>query len=140
MNTRYLCTLSLLLLFFGCSATKRSPNSGINQVQYKSESPKDSVSPVVYNLIVSFFSTHAGIDGKARAKFLDYKNSFEHFEMTKIGVEEVHWGREGEIDYCMKLEELYATQFVRFIDGLKETMKDFKSVRIYEKSICLHKK
>ena len=92
-----------------------------------------------YSLIVSFFSIGEGIDGKAKAAFLDYITTFEHNEMTKISYEEVHWGREGEVDYCMQLQELYATQQVRFVAGLKELFKDKKLVKLEQNSPCLHK-
>ena len=131
--------IALLIISVGCSSAKKT-GSNPTKASNDSSQKKDNFNTDNYSLIVSFTSIGEGIDGKANNDFLAYIHSFEKFEMTKISIEEVRWGREGEVDYCMKLEELYATQFVRFVAGTKDLLKKNKLVQIYENKPCLHKR
>jgi hypothetical protein len=53
-----------------------------------------------------------------------------------LKVKTLRWGREGEIDYCLKLSELNNQQQVKFIADTKEVLKKSKLVRYYENTTC----
>jgi hypothetical protein len=53
-----------------------------------------------------------------------------------LKVETFRWGREGEIDYCLKLSELNNQQQVKFIADTKELLKKSELVRYYENRAC----
>lgn len=132
MKKVHLVLIPIILFTTACS----SPKSAVNNSPQRME----RVVPDSYRIIVSFFSIGEGIDAKAKDKFLDFISYFEKKEMTKISMEEFHWGREGEVDYCMKLEELNAPQQVRFLQELRDILKDYNLIHIDENSPCLHKR
>jgi hypothetical protein len=50
------------------------------------------------------------------------------------------WGKEGEIDYCIKLNNLSTELQEQFIRSTKDKTKDSKLVRLYENTECKYKK
>lgn len=87
-------------------------------------------------LVVSFYSICCGIDQKAKEKLDEF---IEHYEKTKgrrLTKAAVRWGREGEIDYCLKLAELSPREQKRFISRVRLLLKRSKLVRITENVAC----
>lgn len=90
----------------------------------------------VYGLVVSFYSPGNGINRKAKT---DYDAFLEGFK-GKVEVEQVRWGREGEIDYCLKLSNLSAAEKKDFIVRSKQLLEKADRVNITENTGCVHKK
>ena len=124
--------LSIILFVISCSR-HLTPNVPIP----KSATVKTFES---YEVIISFFSIGEGIDRKSLEGFHNYVSSFNQSEKSKIVFDEVHWGREGEVDFCFNLLELNKGQQTKFIFGLKELMKNNKLVHIEENKPCIHKR
>ena len=56
-----------------------------------------------YRLIVSFISIGSGINLAAREKLENHLQLNELLKMKNPEIERNPWGREGEVDFCMKL-------------------------------------
>jgi len=83
----------------------------------------------------SFISIGEGIDIELHNKFVQFLDSYP----KKISYSPVSWGREGEIDYCLKLTELTPAEQEEFIKKLKDILTKSKLVHINENEKCVHK-
>jgi len=92
-----------------------------------------------YRFIVSFYSIGSGIDRAAFIKFTTYLDSYKKDHNKAILAEETPWGREGEVDYCMKLTELNTSEQTNFIENVKSLLADAKWVHFFENMPCRHK-
>jgi hypothetical protein len=88
-----------------------------------------------YRLVVSFYSTAGGIDTKVNGEFEKFLSSYP----KKTAYEPTHWGREGEVDYCLKLSELSTTEQSDFIKKAKDVLNKSTIVHINENAGCVHK-
>jgi len=91
--------------------------------------------PDIFRMVVSFFSTAAGIDGKINDEFVKFLDTYP----KKIAYEPTHWGREGEIDYCLKLSELSTAEQEDFVKKAKVILSKSSLVNINENAACVHK-
>jgi hypothetical protein len=96
----------------------------------------DSASSTNYRLIVSFYSIGEGPDSEAHIKFVNYLDNYKREKNKAISTEETPWGREGEVDYCMKLKELTASEQSDFIANLKIALSVAKWVNFLENKPC----
>lgn len=92
-----------------------------------------------FRLIVSFISIGAGTDRKAFTLFENHMNQLANENKHAKQYEVAPWGREGEVDYCFKLEHLNAQQQKAFIDELKSLLRDHPLVLFKEHAIELRK-
>ncbi|MFZ9976466.1 MAG: hypothetical protein ACO3GR_00050 [Candidatus Kapaibacteriota bacterium] len=132
MNYTYL--LLALSMLFACSSSRVQTGS-TNDIQY-SEINSDSI----YALRVSFFSIGSGIDRKTRQDFDRFIKEFEQKNNVSILLDKATWGKEGEIDYCINLNNLSTELQEQFISSTKDKTKDSKLVRLYENTKCIYKK
>jgi hypothetical protein len=93
-----------------------------------------------YRLTISFYSIGSGSDGKAIKSFNEYISSYEKVKAIKLAREEVRWGEEGEIDYCLQLTEIAPKEQERVIIEVKSLLKEAKFVRIEENAPCRNKR
>jgi len=82
----------------------------------------------ICNLNVSFRSMGSGIDRKSYKAFLTQIEQFENEEKIKLSVEQIFWGREGEMDYCFHYSNLTESQIIKFEKEIKELFIESKSV------------
>ncbi len=108
----------LLLVFSSCSTPEQ-----VNELAYSKDAN-------VCNLNVSFRSIGAGIDRKSYKIFLTYLEEFENEEKIKLSYEQLFWGREGEMDYCFKYENLTQKQIQKLEKEIKEKFIESKTVSI----------
>lgn len=87
-------------------------------------------------LVVSFYSICCGIDHQAREKLDKFINNYEKAKGKQLTRSAVRWGREGEIDYCLKLSELSPREQKRFIAKVRSLLKRSKLVHINENVAC----
>lgn len=123
----------LLSMLFSCKGTNTALQS--DNLQNKVE---ESVN--IYRFNISFISIGSGIDAKAKQQFLFFINVFETQNNIRIEMEKGNWGREGEIDYCLKLAQLNANEQTKLISDIKELLKNSKLVRYTENTICNNKR
>lgn len=121
-------------MLFACSSSRVQTGS-TNDIQY-SEINSDSI----YALRVSFFSIGSGIDRKTRQDYDRFIKEFEQKNNVSILLDQATWGKEGEIDYCINLNNLSTELQEQFIRSTKDKTKDSKLVRLYENTKCIYKK
>lgn len=90
----------------------------------------------VYRFGISFYSIGAGIDVEAKKSYLKFLREFEEKNKVTIHYEIAPWGREGETDFCFKLNELDAKGQVKFIQESKENLKGVEHVHFTENEVC----
>jgi hypothetical protein len=135
MQKIFILIFSFLLLL-ACHNTKNSTENKVEANVTQNTNLPDSI----YRFTVSFISIGSGTDHKAKQQFSQFIQQFNEKNNVKINAETTNWGREGEIDYCLKLNELNEQQQIQFISETEDLLKDSSLVRYYENSICRHKK
>lgn len=100
----------------------------------------DSSNSDTYRLSVVFYSIGSGTDNKAMTAFENFISEYAGKSGKNIDYERTPWGREGETDYCLRLNELDAKGQTDFVKQTTETLKDAKWVHIYENQPCKHKR
>ena len=126
-------TISIgLILSIACNSTKKTTeNNSIKAIVLP-----DSI----YRFNVSFISIGSGTDSKAKQQFNEFITQFNNNNKVAIKPEITSWGREGEKDYCLKLNDLNQELQNKFIVDTKELLKASKLVRYYENSTCRQKR
>ncbi len=87
-------------------------------------------------LVVSFYSICCGIDDKAQEKLDNFIKRYEKAKGKQLAKAAVRWGKEGEIDYCLKLSELSPKEQKKFIAQIRTLLKTSKLVHINENAAC----
>lgn len=125
-----------IIALLACNSTKKTTEGkSENQVTQNTILP-DSI----YRFTVSFISIGSGTDKNARQQFSQFIDQYNEKNNVKINAEITNWGREGEIDYCLKLADLNKQQQDKFIADTKELLKASTLIRYNENSICRNKK
>lgn len=123
-----------LLIFFGLSSCKTKVSSSkskdVQSAPVKSET---------YSLVITFFSIGTGVDYKTKKIFDEWTINFEQKIGKKISLESYPWGREGEVDECISLENLSTSQKKEFLLEAKKILSNSKLIRIEENVICKRK-
>ena len=84
------------------------------------------------NFIVSFYSPGNGIDYKTANEFIAFLDSY----VPKIPYTIIHWGREGETDYCIDLTGLNKEEQNVFKEKAKAIVSKSDRVNISENEKC----
>lgn len=121
-----------VLIFSACSSSRKLSEKATSVVKPSYDNIADSS----YSLVVSFISIGSGTDRIARKEYESFIKQFEEYNKTIILLKKVSWGREGEIDFCIKLSNLSNDLQKNFIEETKNMLKDLKLVRIEENSNC----
>lgn len=87
-------------------------------------------------LVVSFYSICCGIDQQAKEKLDEFIKRYEKAKGKQLTKAAIRWGREGEIDYCLRLSELSPRERKRFIAKVRLLLKRSKLVHIKENVAC----
>ena len=90
-------------------------------------------------LIISFNSPGNGIDYKAKKEIDGFISSYEKERGVPLAKEEIHWGKEGELDYCFKLSELAKEDQEDFVSRIKSLVRKSKRIGIVENAPCRNK-
>jgi hypothetical protein len=87
-------------------------------------------------LVVSFYSICCGIDHQAQENLDNFIKRYEKTKRKQLTKAAVSWGREGEVDYCLKLSELSPKEQKSFIAQVRGLLKKSKLVHINENAAC----
>ena len=110
----------LILFLLACSPTFGKQTKAVS---------KDKLS-------VSFLSKGSGIDLKKRGEFDLYLKEFEKNEHITLSVEQIKWGREGEVDYCIELKALAKSKRKRLLAGTNLLLGNAALVHISQTDAC----
>ena len=83
-----------------------------------------------------FYSIGEGIDFNMSNAFEDSIGSYSLKIGKPIDYKKTPWGREGEIDFCLKLNELTPSEQKVFISEIRNQLKKAKWVNIFENYPC----
>ena len=149
--------LSLIasIILISCSACHRkmAKDTGTKDAVTVSGQPSDTMSPGaptnqnegnltnkgesnMYDLVLSFYSIGAGIDRETKESYDKFLEGYK----DKVNAEQTRWGREGEVDYCLKLSALSEGEKKDFVAKSRTLLEKSKLVHIKENSPCVHKK
>lgn len=103
--------LSLVCPFTGCKAKKQTATTTSETLSANSNSQVEK-----YRVIISFISKGAGTDGEKRQAIMSYIEKHPKKPVNSI----VHWGREGETDFCLNLTELSKSEQTEFVNEIKK--------------------
>lgn len=124
-------TLFALVLLMGISCKHRkkiqeSPKNTSVEVQ------ENATQKTSYRLIVSFISRGAGIDTKLYSTVTDFLEKHP----KKPVYEKKHWGREGEVDLLLQLNEFKSSsEKDQFIKELKSLTGNAERIHFKENSV-----
>ena len=127
--------LFAVITLFGCNSSKKVTD----QIETTSATENTSTTDANYRFSVSFISIGAGTDKNAIQQFDAYIAEYQQKNKLKLSFEITKWGREGEIDYCLKLSELDKKKQELFITKTKETLQSSSLVRYKENEACRQK-
>lgn len=108
--------ISSFFILFSCANSKNT-----NSISFSNDEN-------ICNMNVSFRSQGAGVDRKSYRMFLAFIEKFEAEENVKLKVEQIFWGREGEMDYCFHYVDLNEKQIIKFEKGIKELFVESQTV------------
>ena len=92
----------------------------------------DTIPKFQARLVVSFNSICCGIDAQKHTKFIRFLKKNEKITHSKID-----WGKEGEIDYGFKLNELSPEEQNKFIKKVKKLLgTNSRLITIQENITC----
>jgi hypothetical protein len=123
----------IILLGISCKSTK-TINSG------NTNNTTTNVDENNYRFVVSFISIGQGIDSKLNEDFIKLLTDSENKTKKKINAENYQKGREGEIQYCMKLKNFNEKEQENFIKEVKALFGGSTMVILNENCTCTNKK
>lgn len=86
--------------------------------------------------VISFYSIGQGSEYLISNAFEDSIGSYSLKFGKNIDYKKTSWGREGEIDFCLKLNELSPEEQKEFISMTRSQLKIAKWVNIFENYPC----
>jgi hypothetical protein len=114
------------------NAGTAAANTTLQQV---SVTTTQAINESTLRLVVSFYSIGGGIDEKLQGEFVKFLDAYP----KKIVYDPARWGREGEVDYCLKLSGLSSSEQDNFVKKAKEMLSKSTLVHVYENATCVHK-
>src|ERR1041385_9101480 len=91
----------------------------------------DSVQDI-YRVTIAFISKEIGIDSKTQESFENWLKDYPKHPAYEV----THWGREGEMNYCLKLNELSTREQEIFVRDVRTQLTDKELVFVTEYAKC----
>ncbi len=113
------------------TVTASNPDTVVTTVTANNPPPADTTQDL-YRISVSFISRGEGIDYKTQETFENWLK--EHPKHPAYVV--TNWGREGETNYCLKLNELSTREQEIFVRDVRTMLADNKLVIVDEHVPC----
>jgi hypothetical protein len=123
MKTKIILIIAVMLTSFSCKHTKDTTKTADT-----------------YRLIVSFISKGEGTDSQTLAAMESLITTFSNRDGFQVKYDKYPWGREGESDYCFKMEGMKKSKQDEFVKSMKNLVKDAPLVIVMENAVCIHKK
>jgi hypothetical protein len=92
----------------------------------------------LYGVVVSFYSKGEGIDAKALHIYNTFLDGFEKQHNLNLNYVKTPWGREGEVDYCIPLNNMDSGKQSNFLMQTREILLQSQLVHILENAPCNH--
>ena len=101
--------------------------------------PEKDQDTLFYSLVVSFFSRGEGSDFKVIGEFENYLSEMKNKEGDQFIFEAFPWGREGEMDYCIRLDALSEHEKNLFFKEAERIASSSKLVHLRRNAECRYK-
>ena len=167
---RYILVITITLLLTNCKSSKNkevsvnnttsseskekpkpteTPNKGNTMVEnisippkeeQSSNTPKIQIDSTIYSLVVSFYSIGSGIDFNVAKEYNQMLNSYTTSEGLILDFDKVSWGREGETDFCIRLNSFSKKEKENFLEKSQAILKKTERVHIKENASCRQKR
>jgi len=134
MKSSIALLLSVCLLSAACHTHKTSSTANGSNPGNANAVSTDVPQGEVYRVTVSFASRGTGINSEQRQNFLKYIDAHKKKPVYKT----VFWGREGETDYCFKLDGWSAAEQAEFIRDVKGIVAGNNLIVLEENAPCHH--
>src|SRR5262245_41438987 len=119
-------SISLFAVLFFISSSCCKKTSGVKentstsaQQTTSTVTTTDSSGEPLYRFIISFYSVGEGTEGEQMTKLEKFIPDYGKKINKDIPFEKTHWGREGEANYCFKLDNLSPADQLKFMDEAK---------------------
>jgi hypothetical protein len=140
-------------MLFSCKSlhrTTEAPENSGTQLTIKEEritTPPAKVSVRVgvkdtlsFAYLVSFYSPGDGIDAQGAQAFEAFLQHEQKESAEKISYIRVPWGREGERDYCIRLNGLSDTEATAFAEAMNKVLRQAQKVNVLKDQPCRYLK
>jgi hypothetical protein len=136
MKLLNIIVLIILTVILSCKENKNA-----SATKSATPQPEQTVTPApaadsLMKVIISFYSIGEGIDRGQTEKLMAYLQSYEKKAGNKIEYSEIHWGREGETDFCFPFAGYSDKQVTDFIAGAKEALNTAEHVHFLQNQVC----
>lgn len=108
------------------------PDSVTTTVVAPDPQPAADTTQIIYRITISFISKGSGIDYKTEEDFEKWLQEYPKHPVY----EKTHWGREGEVNFCLKLDELSTREQDIFVKDVRTKLADKELVFIAENAPC----
>lgn len=88
------------------------------------------------SLVVSFYSRGEGAPFKVIKEFDSYLSDYVNQASLKDLYDRIPWGREGEIDYCLRLSQLPNNKKLALINRIREITSKTELVHVTDNGTC----
>ena len=140
MKTTLALSVAVIFFIFSscCKKTTATKESQANAslVTAPVESKQDTGSTDTYRFVVSFYSSGEGTEGDQISRLEKFISDYGIQIKKEISFEKTQWGREGEVNYCLKLSGFSPADQLHFMDEAKNILKSAKRVRFSENAVC----
>ncbi|MFN5209899.1 MAG: hypothetical protein ACK5D8_10500 [Bacteroidota bacterium] len=93
-----------------------------------------------YDAVISFFSIGQGVDYLKKQAFDKLLKDFEEKEKVSLTTESYPWGREGEVDVCIRFTGLSKKQQSALIAQIEHLIRESSLIRMGSNVSCEHKR
>ena len=119
------------------TSTENKSTTVVDKVEKVDTAAASSVpEPSTYGFTVSFYSTGGGTDSKMIERFNAFVASYEKEKNVTLEHETNGWGREGEVDYCFKLDELSEKERNDFSQQAMKLLSESQLVHYMQNGQC----
>jgi len=151
MKFKFIVFIFHSVFLTACSGTKQTvakeaePTKGEPKIETSVIGIKESINlneipaamnDSLFDFTVSFWSPGDGIDFTTAKLFLDWLNTYADDGKPQPTFEQVPWGREGEVDFCIKLQAFNKNEKLSFLSEAKSILSQSKKVHFKENAPC----
>ena len=131
----FITTMVISLLIISCK--NNSPTSSEKPHEERIDSISENKTDTSNcRLVILFYSIGNGTEFSISNAFEDSIGSYSLKIGKTIDYKKTAWGREGETDFCLKLNELTPAERLEFISMARSQLKIAKWVNIFENYPC----
>ena len=136
--------IALLVVALGtsCKSSKTTTKPETKDTKATTQVTKagESLASDEYRIIFSFISYGGGTDFKVIEEFKKYIDDYNTKHKMQADPEIVTWGREGEVDYCFKMDNMTKAEQDNFLTGAAKILTKTKRLNVTENAKCTHKR